>query len=98
MHYDTHSYQAHLQAKLAQLQDLATSKSTMAAYRQRQEYNKSTRLQQFVPGDLVWLSIPKASKLAPHREGEWKITEVKNNVNVKISKGTQSKVVHVNRL
>ena len=87
---DTHSYQAHLQAKLAQLQDLVTSNSTMAAHRQRQEYNKSTRLQQFAPGDLVWLSIPNASKLAPHWEGEWKITEVKNNVNVKICKGTQS--------
>jgi len=34
--------------------------------------------------------------IAPHWEGEWKVTEVKNNVNVKIWK--QSKVVHVNRL
>ena len=96
--FDPHSYQAHLQAKLAQLQDLVTSNSTMAAHRQRQDYNKSTRLQQFAPGDLVWLSVPTASKLAPHWEGEWKIAEVKNDVNVNISKGTQSKVVHVNRL
>ena len=70
----------------------------MAAHRQQQDYNKSTRFQQFAPGDLVWLSVPTASKLAPHWEGEWKIAEVKNDVNVKISKGMQSKVVHVNRL
>ena len=59
----------------------------MAAYRQQQDYNKSTRFQQFPPGDLVWLSVPTASKLAPHWESEWKIAEVKNDVNVKISKG-----------
>ena len=46
----------------------------------------------------MWLSVPTASKLAPHWEGEWKIAEVKNDVNVKIPKGTQSKVIHVNRL
>ena len=70
----------------------------MAAHRQCKSTINQQDLQQLAPGDLVWLSIRKASKLAPHWEGEWKITEVKNNVNVKISKGTQSKVIHVNCL
>ena len=96
--FDAHSYQAHLCAKLAELQDLVTFNTAAAAHRQQQGYNRFTKLQQFSPGDLVWLSIPNASKLAPHWEGEWKVTEVKNSVNVKITNGKQSKVVHVNRL
>ena len=95
---DTHSYQSHLCAKLAEFQDLVTFNTATAAHRQQQGYNRFTKLQQFAPGDLVWLSIPNASKLAPHWEGEWKVIEVKNNVNVKISNENQSKVVHVNRL
>ena len=96
--FDTHSYQAHLGAKLAELQDLVTFNTATAAHRQQQGYNRFTKLQHFAPGDLVWLSIPNASKLAPHWEGQWKVVEVKNDVNVKISNGNQSKVVHVNRL
>ena len=94
--FDTHSYQAHLHAKLAELQDLVTSNTAAAAHRQQQGYNRLTKLHQFSPSDLVWLSIPNASKLAPHWEGEWKVEEVKNIVNVKITNGKQSKVVHVN--
>ena len=96
--FDAHSYQAHLCAKLAELQDLVTFNTATAAHRQQQGYNRFTKLQQFSPGDLVWLSIPNASKLAPHWKGEWKVTEVKNSVNVKITNGKQSKVVHVNQL
>ena len=96
--FDTHSYQAHLGAKLAELQDLVTFNTATAAHRQQHGYNRFTKLQHFAPGDLVWLSIPNASKLAPHWEGQWKVVEVKNDVNVKISNGNQSKVVHVNRM
>ena len=96
--FDTNSYQAHLRAKLAELQDLVASNSASAAHRQQQGYNRLTKLQQFTPGDLVWLSVPTAGKLTPHWEGQWKVDEVKNSVNVKISNDSQSKVVHVNRL
>ena len=94
--FDTHSYQAHLRAKLAELLNLVTSNTVTAAHRNQQAYNRFTKLQQYAPGYLIWLSIPNASKLALHWVGEWKVTEVKNNVNVKICNGKQLKVVHVN--
>jgi len=96
--FDTNFYQTHLRAKLAELQDLVASNSASAAHRQQQGYNRLTKLQQFTPGDLVWLSVPTADKLTPHWEGRWKVDEVKNSINVKISNDSQSKVVHVNRL
>ena len=64
--FDTHSYQANLHPKLAELQDLVTFNTAIAAHRQQQGYNTFTKLQQFAPGDVVWLSIPNASKLTPH--------------------------------
>ena len=48
--FGIHSYQAHLHAKLAELQDFVTSKTTEAANRQQQGYNKFTTQQQFKPG------------------------------------------------
>ena len=66
--FDTHSYQTHLGAKLVELQDLVTFNTATAAHRQQQGYNRFTKLQQFAPGDLVWLLIPNASKLTPHWE------------------------------
>ena len=96
--FDTNSYQAHLRVKLAELQDLVASNSAEAAHRQQQGYNTLTKLQQFTPGDLVCLSVPTAGKLTPGWEGRWKVDEVKNNLNVKISNDSQSKAVHVNRL
>ena len=64
--FDNHSYQARLCGKLAELQDLVTSNSAAAAHSQQQSYKRLTKQQQFSPGNLVWLSIPNASKLAPH--------------------------------
>ena len=74
--FDIHSYQAHLRAKLAELQDFVISKMTEAANRQQQGYNKFTTQQQFKAGDLVWLSIPNAGKLMPRWEGNWKVKQV----------------------
>ena len=74
------------------------SNSASAAHRQQQGYSRLTKLQQFTPEDLVWLSVPTAGKLTPQWDSWWKVDEVKNSVNVKISHDSQSKVVHVNRL
>ena len=49
-------------------------------------------------GDHVWLSIPTAKKLDPKWDSRFTITAVKGPLNMQISDGTVSKVVHVNRL
>ena len=41
----------------------------------------------FQVGDDVWLSLPRAGKLDPKWEGNWKVVSVKNPVNVEISDG-----------
>jgi len=74
------------------------SNSAAAAHRQQQGYNRCTKPQQFTTGDLAWLSVLTADKLSPHWKGRWKVEEIKDSVNVRISNGSQSKVVHVNRL
>ena len=49
----------------------------------------------FKAGDLVWLSIPTASKLDPHWEGGWKANSCKSPVTVEVFDGTRTLVVHV---
>ena len=71
--FDAYSHQTHLHAKLAELHDLVTSR-----WLKQQGYNKSTTQPLFKPGDPVWLSIPKAGKLSPRWEGNWKVKQVKN--------------------
>ena len=66
--------------------------------RQRDYYNKHSQDRKFAVGDGVWLSIPSARKLDPQWDGRWTITAVKGPLNMEISDGNISKVVHVNRL
>ena len=73
--FDTNSYQAHLRAKSAELQDLMASNSASAAHRQQQGYSRLTKLQQFTPEDLVWLSVPTAGKLTPTGKAGGKLTK-----------------------
>ena len=95
---DPASYQAHLRSKLAQFQDLVETNTTEAANNQKSTYDTHSTQRTFKTGDPVWLSVPTAGKLSPLWEGEWRIKEVKSNVNMEITKGKQSKVVHINRL
>ena len=96
--FDPASYQAHLRSKLAQFQDLVETNTTEAANNQKSTYDTHSTQRTFKTGDPVWLSVPTAGKLSPRWEGEWRIKEVKSNVNMEITKGKQSKVVHINRL
>ena len=61
-------------------------------------YDKHTRTCSFSPGDLVWLSVPTCGKLQPKWQGKWEVIELKNPVNVTITDGQNTKVVHINRL
>ena len=96
--YDTLSYPAQIQVKLAELQDFVHSNLTQAAHSQKCYYDQHAKQHTFNPGDPVWLSIPTARKLDPKWEGEWVIQSVKSPVTVEICRGTRTKVVHINRL
>ena len=96
--FHVNSYQQHLQAKLAEMRDFVGTNLTESANRQRDNYNKHSYTRKFAVGDHVWLSIPTAKKLDPQWDGRWTITAVKGPLNMEISDGTVSKVVHVNRL
>ena len=61
--FDSRSYQAHLQAKLAEFRDLVESNMTQAANRQKVTYDHHSTSRTFKKGDTVWLSIPTAGKL-----------------------------------
>ena len=88
--FDPATYSSHLQAKLASLQDLVHTNLTANAYQQKMYYDKHTHTLSFSPGDLVWLSVPTQRK--------WEVIELKNPVNVTITDGQNTKVVHINRL
>ena len=96
--FDSTTYQFHLRTKLAKLKDIVESKLVSSAAAQKKFYDQSSCVRSFQVDDNVWLSLPRAGKLDPKWEGNWKVTAVKNPVNVEISDGTRTKVVHINRL
>jgi len=61
--FDSGSYQAQLQAKLAELQDFVESQATQAASKQKCTYDQYSTSCSFCAGDPVWL--PTAGKLDP---------------------------------
>ena len=96
--FDTLSYPAHLQAKLAEFRDFIETNLAAAGHNQKRFYDSRTSTPSFSVGNLVWLSIPTAGKLDPRWEGEWFVKSTQNPVNVEISNGKTTKVVHANRL
>eukprot|EP00731_Ephydatia_muelleri_P020479 Em0013g206a len=61
--YEATSYQAVLQAKMAELQDLVEAHVAESAHRQKVNYDILKKA--FKAGDRVWLSVPTAGKLDP---------------------------------
>ncbi|KAL5497228.1 hypothetical protein EMCRGX_G013661 [Ephydatia muelleri] len=96
--YEATSYQAVLQAKMAELQDLVEAHVAESAHRQKVNYDRHSEERLFKAGDRVWLSVPTAGKLDPRWEGNWIIKSLKSPVTVEISDGVRKKVVHINRL
>ena len=96
--FDPTSYKGYMQEKLAELQDLVETNLAEAAAHQKMIYDKHSTYRYFDVGDMVWLSVPTASKLDPRWEGNWKISAVKSPVTMEITDGRRKKVVHVNRL
>ena len=91
--FDSTTYQFHLRTKLAKLKDIVESNLVSSAADQKQFYDRRSRVCSFQVGDL-----PRAGKLDPKWEGNWKVVSVKNPVNVEISDGVRTKVVHINRV
>ena len=99
MHFfDTDLYHHHLQAKLTEMHDFVEANFIESASRQRAHYNKHSQTRKFKVGDQVWLSISIDKKLDPQWDGRWTITALKGPLNMEISDGTISKVIHVNWL
>ena len=96
--FQPQSYQAQLQAKFAELQDMVETHIVDSAMAQKVHYDARTSKRSFQLDDLVWLSVPTAGKLDLRWEGCWKIKSIKNALNMEITDGRRSKVVHVNRL
>jgi len=94
--FDPNTYSAKLQAKLAHLQDLVQSNLAAAAQNQKLLYDKHSKMRAFQSGYLVWLSFPTRDKLHPRWEGKWTVVEVKTPINLQITYGKSSKVVHTN--
>jgi len=93
--YDSLSYPATLQARLAELQDFAHANITQAAASQKSSYDQHTSLPFFEQGQSIWHSVPTAGKLDPKWEGEWAVKSVKSPVSVEIYDGKHTKIVHV---
>lgn len=96
--FDSASYQSQLSTKMAKLQDFVESKLASAASNQKSSYDKKCKQRSFKVNDPVWLSIPTAGKLDSKWEGNWKVHAMKGPVNVEITNGNRTKVVHVNRV
>ena len=96
--FDTNSYQGYLQAKLAELRDFVDANMVQAGAAQKTSFDSHAKLRFFKEGDTVWLSVPKSSKLGSKWEGKWIIKSVKNDINMEITDGTRTRIVHINRL
>ena len=90
--YDSLSYPAHIQSKLAELHDFVHANLTQAASSQKTYYDHHASAPSFNTGDSVWLAVPTAGKLDPRWEGEWVVKTIKSPVNVGITDGKRTKV------
>ena len=66
--------------------------------RQKSTFDVHSKSHTFTQGEPVWLSVPTRGKLEPMWEGGWLVKSVKGLVNVEISDGKRTKIVHVKRL
>jgi len=96
--YDSLSYPAVVQAKLAELQDFVHANLAQAASNQKAAYDQHTSSASFKQGEPVWLSVPTAGKLEPKWEGGWVVKSLKGPVNLEICDDKRTKVVHINRV
>ena len=92
--FDAVSYPAHLRAKMAELKDFVDTNLAAVASHQKASYDQHTSSPNFSVGDSVWLSVPTAGKIDPRWEERWRIRAIKSPVNMEISDGTRTKVVH----
>ena len=100
--YDPSSYKMILQAKMAELKDFVESKVTSAAAEQKRAYDRSSTHRPFKlkfndPVSLCGCLTPAtAGKFDPKWVGDWKVISIKGPVNVEISDGKRTRIVHNN--
>ena len=76
---------------------METNLAAVSAH-QKSTYDVHSKSRTFTQGEPVWMSVPTRGKLDPKWEGGWLVKSVKGLVNVEISDGKRTKIVHVNRL
>jgi len=96
--YDSLSYPATLQARLAELQDFVHTNITQVAASQKSSYDQHTNLPFFKQGQSVWFSVPTTGKVGSQMGEEWAVKSMKSSVSIEIRDGKRTKIVHVNRL
>ena len=72
--------------------------TVQAGAAQTTAFDSHAKLRVFKEGDTLWLLVPKSSKLGSKWEGKWIIKSVKNEINMEITVGTRTRIVHINRL
>ena len=91
--FDVGSYQAQLQATIAEFQDIVDTHVTQSAEHQKGLYDRHSKTRLFYEDDPVWLSIPTAGKLDPRLEGKWVIRSIKTPITLEITVRDQTRVV-----
>ena len=75
-----------------------STNTNAAAQQWKSHYNKNSVTRTFSVVEPIWLTIPIARKLQPRWEGKWTVQEIRGPVNLKITDGKRTKVVHMNRV
>ena len=96
--FDPTSYQAYLQAKLAEIHDFVETNLIEAAQRQKAQFDKHSKECSFGVSDPVWVSIPTTGKLDLWWEWNWNIKATKSPSTFEIYNANKCEVVHINRL
>ena len=92
--YDSLSYPATLQARLAELQDFVHANITQAATSQSSSYESAV----FQARAVCLAFCTNCRQVRSQMGGEWAVKSVKSSVSIEIRDGKRTKIVHVNRL
>ena len=96
MIHDPGDYSSQLQRKLLELIEMVEANIVEAASRQKESY-KCREPAKLNVGQQVLLDNPTRGKLHPCWTGPWEVEEIRNSSTVKIKRGNNTRMVHINR-
>ena len=93
---------AELQDILEVVRDVLRDKMKVAKEKQKEEYDRTTKLRKFEPGDMVLIRIPGlAAKLEDSWDGPYEVLKSLSDVNYQVSIPKfcgKTKILHMNNL